>query len=80
MNIDGTTIQSGLGIKQNCHAYNMGKLSEVLKAKLTSDYVEIVAVVIDEISKVLNIRLLHIHKPVCEIFDCYELFLLQERM
>ena len=36
----------------------MGKLSEALKAKLKYDYLEIVAVVIDRISVVSNIRLL----------------------
>ena len=50
----------------------MGKLSETLKAKLRCDYSEIVTVVIDEISMVSNIRLLQIHKRVCEIFGCSE--------
>ena len=50
----------------------MGKLSEALKAKLRYDYSEIVADVIDEILMVSNIRLLQIHKRVCEIFGCSE--------
>ena len=50
----------------------MGKLSEALKAKLRRDYSKIAAVVIDEISMVSNIRLLQIHKHVCEIFGCSE--------
>ena len=50
----------------------MGKLSEALKAKLRCGYSEIVADVIDEISMVSNIRLLQIHKRVCEIFGCPE--------
>ena len=48
----------------------MGKLSKALKAKLRCDYSEIVAFVIDEISIVSNIRLLQIHKRLCEIFGC----------
>ena len=58
----------------------MGKLSEALKAKLRSDYSEIVAVVIDEFSIVSNIRLLQIYKHLCEIFGCSEAILLQERL
>ena len=72
MNIDGTTIHSGLGINPNCKTYSMGKLSEALKAELRCDYSETVAVVIYEISMVLNIRLLQIHKCLCEIFGCSE--------
>ena len=72
LNIDGTTIHSGLGINPDCNNYSMGKLSEALKAKLRSDYSGIVAVAIDEISMVSNIRLLQIHNSVCEIFGCYE--------
>ena len=58
----------------------MGKLSEALKAKLRSDYSEIVAVVIDEFSIVSNIRLLQIYKRLYEIFGCSEAILLQERL
>ena len=72
LNVDGTTIHSGLGINPNCNTYSMGKLYESLKAKLRCDYSEIVAVVIDEISMVSNIRLLQIHKRVCEISVCSE--------
>ena len=64
LNIDCTTIHSGLGINPNCNNYSMGKLSEALKAKLRCDYSETVAVVIDEISMVSNIRSLQIHKRV----------------
>ena len=72
LNIDGTTIHSGLGINPNCNTYGMGKLSKALKSKLGCDYLEIAAVVIDEISIVSNIRLLQIHTRVCEIFSCSE--------
>ena len=58
LNIDGTSIHSGLEINLNCNTYSMGKLSEALKAKLKCDYLEIVAVVIDEISVVSKVRLL----------------------
>ena len=50
----------------------MGKISEALKAKLRCDYSEIIALVIDEISVASNIKLLQIHKRVCEIFGCSE--------
>ena len=72
LNIDGTAIHSRLEINLNCNTYSMCKLSEALKAKLRCYYSEIVAVVIDEISMVSNIRLLQIHKRVCEIFGCSE--------
>ena len=72
MNIDGKSIHSGLGINPNRSTYSMGKLSEALKAKLRCDYSEIAAIVIDEISMVSNIRLLQIHKRVCEISGCSE--------
>ena len=72
LNIDGTAIHSGVGINPNCNTHSMGKLSEALKAKLKYDYFEIVAVVIDKISVVSNIRLLLIHKRACEIFGCFE--------
>ena len=72
LNINGTTIHSRLGINPSCNTYSMGKLSEALKAKLRCDYSEIVAIVIDEISIVSNIRLLQIHKRVREMFGCSE--------
>ena len=72
LNIDGTTIHLGLGINQNCNTYSMGKLSEALKYKLRCDYLEIIVVVIDEISMVSNIRLHQTHKGVCEISGCSE--------
>ena len=72
LNIDGTTIHSGLGINPNCKTYSIVKLSEALKAELRCDYSEIVAVVIYEISMVLNIRLFQIYKCVCKIFGCSE--------
>ena len=40
--------------------------------RLRNLYSEVAVVLIDEISMVLNIRLIHIHKRSCEIFGCLE--------
>ena len=73
MNIDATTIHSESGINPNCNTYSMVKHSEALIAKLRCDYSKIVAVLIDKVSMVSNIRLLQM--CVCEIFDCPEAIL-----
>ena len=72
LNIDGTTIHAGLGLNLNSNRYTLSKLSEALKAKLRFEYSEVVAIIIDEISMVSNVRLLQIHKRLCEIFGCSE--------
>ena len=72
LNIDGTATHSGLDVNPNCNTYSFGKRSEALKAKLRCDYLEMVGFVIDEISMVSSIRLLQIHKGVCEILGCFE--------
>ena len=43
----------------------MGKLSEASKTKIKY---EIEVALIDEVSMIFNIRLLQIHKRICEIF------------
>ena len=72
LNIDGTTIHAGLGINPNFNSYTLGKLSEALKTKLRFEYSELVAIITDKISTVSNVRLLQIHKRLCEIFGCSE--------
>ena len=72
MNIDVTAIHAGLGINPSFNSYTLGKLFEALKAKVRFKYSELVAIIIDEISMEPNVRLLQIHKRLCEIFGCSE--------
>ena len=65
LNIDGTTIHASLGVNSNWNKYAMGKLSEASKTKIKY---EIEVALIDEVSMIFTIRLLQIHKRICEIF------------
>ena len=72
INIDGTTINSGLSIPPYVNGYTLPRLSDSERGRLRNLYSEVLVVLIDEISMVSNIRLLHIHKRLCEIFGCLE--------
>ena len=48
--------------------YTLPRLSDSERGRLRNLYSEVLVVLIDEISMVSNIRLLHIHKRLCEIF------------
>ena len=50
----------------------MPRLSDSERGRLRNLYSEVLVVPIDEISMVSNIRLLHIHKRLCEIFGFSE--------
>ncbi|XP_057310673.1 uncharacterized protein LOC130648634 [Hydractinia symbiolongicarpus] len=69
ININGTTINSALRIPP-CQSNTLPKLSALKKSTLRNKYLQLFAVIIDEISMVSNIRLLQIHQRLCEIFAC----------
>ena len=72
IHINGTTINSGLSISPNVNGYTLLRFSDSERARLCNLYLEVPVVIIDEISMVSNIGLLHIHKPLREIFGCPE--------
>ena len=67
INIDGTTINSGLSIPPYVNGYTLPRLSDSEREKLRKLYSEVLVVLINEISMVSNVHLLHIHKRLCEI-------------
>lgn len=70
INIDGTTINSGLIILPNLTGYTLARLSDLERTRLRSLYLEVSIFIIDQILIVSIIRLPHIHKRLCEIFGC----------
>ena len=70
INVDGTTIHSGLGIPVNCKTSALPKLSDAKRCQLRNLFSEVEIIIIDEISMVSNITLTHIHQRLCEIFGC----------
>ena len=70
IHINGTTINSGLSISPNVNGYTLLRFSDSERARLCNLYLAVPVVIIDEISMVSNICLLHIHKPLREIFGC----------
>ena len=72
ININGTTINSGLSIPPYVNGYTLPRLSDSERGRLRNLYSEVLVVLIDEISMVSDIRLLHIYKRLCEIFGCSE--------
>ena len=65
VNINGTTIHSGLGIRVKLYA----PLSDKMRASLRNKLSEITAVIIDEISMVSDKLLKDVHLRLCEIAD-----------
>ena len=59
INVDGTTIHSGLGIPVNCRTQALPKPSDAKRSELRNLYSEIEVIIIDEISMVSNITLTH---------------------
>ena len=70
ININGTTINSGLSIPPYVNGYTLPRLSDSERGRLRNLYSEVLVVLIDEISMVSNILSLHIYKRLCEIFGC----------
>ena len=65
INIDGTTIHSGLGIFSNGEC---SPLSDKLRTSLRNKLSEVSVIIVDEISMVSNVLLLNIHLRLSEIF------------
>ena len=61
ININGTTINSGLSIPPYVNGYTLPRLSDFERGRLRNLYSEVLVVLIDEISMVFNIHLLHVH-------------------
>ena len=72
IDINGTTINSRLDILPYGNGYTLPRLSDSEKARLRSLYSQAAVVLIDEISVVSNIHLLHIYKTLFKIVDCLE--------
>ena len=70
ININGTTINSGLIIPPYVNGYTLLRLSDSERGRLKNLYSEVLVILTDEISMVSNIRLLDILKRLCEIFGC----------
>lgn len=67
INIDGTTIHSGLNIP--CRG-SLLPLNDKNRALLRNKYSEVQLLIIDEISMVPNKLLFQIHQRLLEIFEC----------
>ena len=67
INIDGTTIHSGLNIP--CRG-KLFPLNDKNRALLRNKYSEVQVIIIDEISMVPSKLLFHIHQRLLEIFGC----------
>ena len=70
INIDGTTIHTGLGIPVGYFGKNLPRLSDKMRSSLRNKLRELRALIIDEISMVSNLQLLYIHLRLVEIFGC----------
>ena len=72
IDINGTTINSRLNIPPYGNGYALPRLSDSEKARLRRLYSQAAVVLIDEISMVSNIHLLHIYKKLYKTVDCLE--------
>ena len=71
VNIDGSTIHSALGISpERNYGKNVAKMSDKRRSLLRNKLSELCIIIIDEISMVSNVLLLHIHQRLMEIFGC----------
>ena len=67
INIEGTTINSALAIPKNA-GYKLPAMSDPKKTQMRLLLSEVKLLIIDEISMVSNVTLLHIHQRLQEIF------------
>ena len=70
INLDGTTIHSGLKIAVGRFGKNIPQLSDKLRSSLRTNLSEVQVVIIDEVSMVSNILLLYINQRLVKIFGC----------
>lgn len=67
ININGTTINTALAIPQQT-SDNLPAMSDQKKTQLRLSFSELKLIIIDEISMVGNITLLHIHQRLQQVF------------
>ena len=72
VNVAGATIHSGLGIPVGCYGETIPKLNDKTRCKLRNNLSSVKVILIDEISMVSNILLLHIHQRLIEILGTSE--------
>ena len=72
VNVAGATIHSGLGIPVGCYGKPIPKLNDKTRSKLRNNLSSVKVILIDEISMVSNILLLHIHQRLIEILRTSE--------
>ncbi|XP_057310266.1 uncharacterized protein LOC130648243 [Hydractinia symbiolongicarpus] len=70
ININGNTIHSGLNIPIHVFGKTVPRLSDQKRSMLRNKLSELQLIIIDEVSMVSNILLLHIHQRLVEIFGC----------
>ena len=70
INIDGTTIHTGLSIPVGYIGKNLPRLTDKMRSSLRNKLCELRDLIIDEISMVSNLQLLYIHLKLFEIFGC----------
>ena len=70
VNIHGSTVHSELGIPVGRYGKSIPKLSDKKRSSLRNKLSELRVIVIDEISMVSNLLLLHINQRLIEIFGC----------
>ena len=68
INIDGTTIHTGLNIPVGCFGKHLPPLSNKMGSILRNGLSEVKVIIIDEVLMVFNDLLLHIHLRMAEIF------------
>ena len=67
ININETTINTGLAIPREC-GNNVPAMSDQRRTQMKLSFAELKLIIIDEISMVSNMGLLHIHQRLKEIF------------
>ena len=70
INIDGTTVNTGLAIPKQT-GDNLLQMSDKKKTQFRLSLSELRLIIIDEISMVSNITLIHIHQRLKEIFGSF---------
>ena len=70
VNIDGTTIHTALGLPVGRFGKTIPKLSDKRRTALRNRLCDVRVLIIDEISMVSNLQLLHIHLRLIEVFGC----------
>ena len=70
VNIDRSTIHTGLGIPIGNFGNKLPRLSDKMKSNLRNKLPQVKVLILDEISMVSNDLLLHVHLRLVEIFCC----------